>query len=41
MLAWNFLDEFLVKEADFLRAGGAFIVPVPEVRIIEETLVGA
>jgi len=34
MLAWNFLDEFLRKEADYLRAGGAFVVPVPEVRVI-------
>ena len=32
MLAWNFLDEIMIKETDFLRAGGSFIVPVPEVR---------
>lgn len=39
MLAWNFLDEFLVKEQAYLDAGGAFIVPVPEVRVITaETL---
>lgn len=31
VLAWNFLDEFLEKEADYLRSGGAFIVPVPKV----------
>ncbi|WP_374471275.1 methyltransferase domain-containing protein [Phenylobacterium sp.] len=34
MLAWNFLDEFLVKERGFLEAGGEFIVPVPQVRVI-------
>jgi 2-polyprenyl-3-methyl-5-hydroxy-6-metoxy-1,4-benzoquinol methylase len=34
VLAWNFIDEFLAKEAAYLRAGGAFIVPVPEVRVI-------
>jgi SAM-dependent methyltransferase len=34
LLAWNFLDEFLVKERSFLEAGGAFIAPVPSVRII-------
>lgn len=34
VLAWNFLDEFLEKERDYLAAGGAFIVPVPEVRVI-------
>lgn len=34
VLAWNFLDEFLAKERDYLKSGGEFIVPVPEVRII-------
>jgi len=34
MLPWNFLDEFLVRRADYLRAGGEFIVPVPEPRIV-------
>jgi hypothetical protein len=34
VLAWNFIDEFLAKEAAYLQAGGAFIVPVPEVRVI-------
>jgi len=34
VLAWNFIDEFLTKEAAYLREGGAFIVPVPEVKVI-------
>jgi SAM-dependent methyltransferase len=34
VLAWNFLDEFLDKEAAYLRGGGEFIVPVPRVRIV-------
>jgi 2-polyprenyl-3-methyl-5-hydroxy-6-metoxy-1,4-benzoquinol methylase len=34
VLAWNFIDEFLVKEAAYLKAGGAFIVPVPDVKVI-------
>jgi hypothetical protein len=34
VLAWNFLDEFLEKERDYLAGGGAFIVPVPELRVI-------
>jgi hypothetical protein len=34
VLAWNFIDEFLVKEAAYLQHGGAFIVPVPEVKVI-------
>lgn len=32
--AWNFLDEFIEKERDYLLSGGEFIVPVPKVRII-------
>jgi SAM-dependent methyltransferase len=34
MLAWNFIDEFLEKERAYLEAGGAFIVPVPELRVL-------
>jgi len=34
MLAWNFLDEFLERERPYLEGGGAFIVPVPSVRVI-------
>lgn len=34
MLAWNFLDEFLVREKPYLDAGGRFIVPVPELKVI-------
>ena len=36
VLAWNFFDEFLARPAsrDFLAAGGAFLVPIPEVRIV-------
>lgn len=35
LLSWNFLDFFRNKYADFLRAGGKFIVPHPDVRIID------
>ena len=34
MLAWNFLDEFLERERPYLEKGGAFILPVPEVKVI-------
>lgn len=34
VLSWNFLDFFVKKYTDYLRAGGKFIVPHPEVRII-------
>ena len=30
VLAWNFLDEFIAKEASYLRNGGEFIVPDTE-----------
>jgi hypothetical protein len=33
VLSWNFIEEFLVKEAGYLRGGGEFIVPVPELRV--------
>jgi hypothetical protein len=33
-LPWHFLDEFLDRERAFLAHGGAFIVPLPEVRIV-------
>lgn len=41
MLPWNFLDEFLVRRADYLRSGGEFIVPVPEPRVVGREAVAA
>ena len=34
VLAWAFLPEFLQREKAYLEAGGKFIVPLPEFRII-------
>lgn len=34
LLSWNFLDYFVDKYADYLNAGGHFIVPHPSVQII-------
>jgi len=34
VLAWNFIDEFVAKEHDWLAGGGEFIVPVPAVQVI-------
>lgn len=34
LLAWNYADAVMVKEADFRNKGGKFIIPVPEVKII-------
>lgn len=35
LLAWNYLDEILVQQADFIRRGGRLLVPVPMPRFIE------
>ncbi len=34
VFAWNYLDYLLEKKRDYLKAGGAFIVPFPEMQII-------
>lgn len=34
LLAWNFIDEILEKERAYLEGGGAFIVPVPQLRVL-------
>lgn len=34
ILAWHFLPEFINREADYLKGGGKFIVPMPEFRVI-------
>ncbi len=33
-LPWYFLEEFLSRESEFLKGGGKFIVPLPELKII-------
>ena len=33
--AWNFIDEIMKKENNFLKSGGKFITHIPKLRIIE------
>lgn len=36
MLPWNFLDEFKRRRADYLTAGGEFIVPIPSPYVVSD-----
>lgn len=35
LFAYNFFEEIMKKESEFIRKGGRFIVPLPEAKIIE------
>lgn len=35
VLPWHFLDEMIAREAEFFARGGQFIIPMPEVRLID------
>lgn len=36
ILPWHFISEFTMREANYLKAGGKFIVPCPEFKIISK-----
>ncbi len=36
VLPWYFFHEFIEREKDFLKTGGKFIVPLPELKIVGE-----
>ena len=35
LLAWNFREEILAKEKEFLDKGGRFVVPFPNARVVD------
>jgi hypothetical protein len=34
LLAWNYAEEIIAHERDFIAAGGRFVIPVPEPRMV-------